>query len=165
MTHAERLDAFERVRTDYEGLLISLLWKMSGNRELFAEAFQYALLSMWRNIEKLNGEGAAGYIYRIALTANSRAWRNRMGKDNKLSRTLQEIGERPENKSGKKELMEMLRAAISILPKKQGQAVVMRYFQQKEYEQIAGIMGCSPAGARSNVSKGLAALRRGIENG
>ncbi len=74
MKYAKRLEIFEQVRAEYAGFLTSVLWKLTGDRELFAEAFQYALLGMWRNVEKLNSKKAGAYIYRIALTANSKAW-------------------------------------------------------------------------------------------
>jgi len=64
--------------------LLSVLWKLTGDKELFTEAMQYALLGMWEHIEKLSGKKAGAYIYRIALTANSRAWRNRIGKDGQI---------------------------------------------------------------------------------
>ena len=81
MKYSRRVEIFEQLRAEYTGFLTSVLWKLTGDRELFDEAFQYALLGMWRNAEKLNGKKAAAYIYRVALTANSRAWRNRIGKD------------------------------------------------------------------------------------
>jgi DNA-directed RNA polymerase specialized sigma24 family protein len=35
----------------------------------------------------------------------------------------------------------------------------MRYFEQHSYEDVAAKLGCSEAGARSNVSKALATLK------
>ena len=78
MNLSRRAETFEQVRAKYVGFLASVLWKLTGDRELFTEAMQYTLLGMWQNIEKLNGKKAGAYIYRIALSANSRAWRNRI---------------------------------------------------------------------------------------
>jgi hypothetical protein len=71
------------------------LWKLTGNRELFVEAMQNALLGMWQNVEKLNDKKAGAYIYRIALTANSKAWRNRIGRDGQIGRGQAGIEEDP----------------------------------------------------------------------
>ena len=87
MKYSKRLEIFEKVRASYAGFLASVLWKLTGDKELFAEALQYALLEMWRKVEKLNGDRAGAYIYRIALTANSRAWRNRIGRDGQISQS------------------------------------------------------------------------------
>jgi DNA-directed RNA polymerase specialized sigma24 family protein len=40
----------------------------------------------------------------------------------------------------------------------------MRYLEQQGYEDIARNLGCSEAGARSNVSKALAALKDKLTN-
>jgi len=78
MKHSERLEIFEKVRAEHSVFLLSVLWKLTGDKELFTEAMQYTLMGMWQHIEKLNGKKAGAYIYRIALTANSRAWRGLM---------------------------------------------------------------------------------------
>jgi len=84
MRYARRVESFEQLRAKYGGFLTSVLWKLSGDKELFAEAMQYSLLGMWQHIEKLGGKKAGAYIYRIALTANSAAWRNRVGRDGQI---------------------------------------------------------------------------------
>ena len=157
MKHTERVETFERVRTRYAGFLTSVLWKLTGDRELFAEAMQYALLGLWRHVEKLNGKKAISYIYRIALSANSKAWRNRIGRDGQIAR--RQIGLGPNEKAGNKELATMVRQAISQLPAKQARAIVMRYLEQQDYKNIASQLRCSQAGARSHVSKALATLK------
>ena len=88
MAHPERVKAFDRLRGEYSPMMTALLWKLTGDREIFAEAMQYALLGMWRHLEKLNGERAPGYLYRIVLSANSRAWRKRIGKDGHINSDL-----------------------------------------------------------------------------
>jgi len=81
MKFSKQAEIFERARTRYTAFLASVLWKLTGDRELFTEAMQYALLGMWQHVGKLNGNKAGAYIYKIALSANSKAWRNRIGKN------------------------------------------------------------------------------------
>ena len=159
MKYSRRVDIFKQVKAEYTGFLASVLWKLTGDRELFAEALQYALLEMWRHIEKLNGKKAAAYIYRVALTANSRAWRNRIGRDGQINHNQISIDEDPSEKISTTESAVKLRRAIAQLPNKQAKAIVMRYIQQDSYETIAEKLNCSQAGARSNVSKALATLK------
>lgn len=172
MKYAKRVEIFRQAKADYAGFLTSILWKLTGDRELFTEAMQYALLGMWRHVEKLNGKKAGAYIYRIALTANSTAWRNRIGRDGvplhlttqvvaagQISRSQVSIEKSPQESVGNSELVGKVRRAIAQLPAKQGRAIVMRYFEQKEYKGISEKLGCSEAGARSNVSKAVATLK------
>ena len=159
MKYSRRVEIFEQVRAKYAGFLTSVLWKLTGDRELFAEAIQYALLGMWRNVEKLNGKSAGSYIYRIALTANSAAWRNRVGRDGQISQTQVSVDKDPAVKIGESELGGVIRRAISQLPAKQGRAIVMRYLEQQSYKDVAEKLNCSEAGARSHVSKAVATLK------
>lgn len=160
MKHPSRVEAFRQVKADYAGFLTSVLWKLTGDRELFAEALQNAMLGMWKNVEKLNGRKAGAYIYRIALSANSKAWRNRIGRDGQINRSQVGIEKDPAARIGESELVVMVRRAISQLPARQSRAIVMRYLEQQDYKGISAELGCTEAGARSNVSKAVATLKK-----
>jgi RNA polymerase sigma factor (sigma-70 family) len=159
MKYAKRLEIFEQVRAEYAGFLTSVLWKLTGDRELFAEAMQYALLGIWRHVEKLNGKKAGAYIYRIVLTANSAAWRNRVGRDGQISQIQVGVDKDPREKADKSELADIVRRAIAKLPARQGRAIVMRYLEQQDYKGISVELCCTEAGARSHVSKAIATLK------
>ncbi len=159
MKYSKHVEIFEHVRATYAGFLTSVLWKLTGDRELFAEAMQYALFGMWRNVEKLNGKKAGAYIYRIALTTNSAAWRNRIGRNGEISESEIGIEKDPQETVDRGELFALTRQAIAQLPAKQSKAIVMRYFEQQDYKDVADKLGCSEAGARSHVSKAVATLK------
>ncbi|MBN1391694.1 MAG: sigma-70 family RNA polymerase sigma factor [Sedimentisphaerales bacterium] len=160
MKYSERAEVFRQFRSRYLGLLTSVLWKLTGDRELFAEAMQNALLGIWQNVEKLTGRKAGAYIYRIALTANSKAWRNRIGKDGQISRGQAGVEADTAERVGESESAEIVRRAISQLPERQSKALVMRYLEQQDYKDISAKLGCTEAGARSNVSKAVASLKK-----
>ena len=159
MEHSERLEIFEEVRAEYSVFLLSVLWKLTGDKELFTEAMQYALMGIWQHVEKLDGKKAGAYIYRIALTANSRAWRNRIGKNGDFAKSRVDACAEPSEKIHRAELAAKVRRVMSQLPEKQGRAIAMRYIEQEDYQTISEKLGCSKAGARSHVSKALAALK------
>ena len=159
MDYSQRLELFEKLKAEYTGLLTGILWKLTSDKELFAEALQFALLGMWQNIEKLSAPKAAGYIYRIALSANSKAWRNRIGKNGQLPDNIVAQIRQEETDA---ETVHSVRKAISRLPEKQSQALVMRYIDQFDYETIAAKLNCTADTARSHVSKALATLRQRV---
>jgi RNA polymerase sigma factor (sigma-70 family) len=159
MNYSRRVEMFREVKAKYTGFLTSVLWKLTSNRELFTEALQYALLGMWQNVEKLNGKKAGAYIYRIALTANSKAWRNRIGRNGQISNDQISAENGPVDKASESELEEKVRRTIAQLPAKQARAIVMRYLQQQSYKDVAEKLRCSEAGARSNVARALATLK------
>lgn len=154
-----RAEIFERARVKYTRFLVSVLWKLTGDRELFTEAMQYALLGMWQHVSKLNGKKAHAYIYRIALSANSAAWRNRIGRNGELNPNHIDCQESPDEKPDRDELVTLVRREITRLPDKQAKAVVMRYLEQQDYPNIATKLSCTEASARSHVSKAMATLK------
>ena len=160
MRYARRLELFNRMKTEYLGFLTAALWKLTGERELFAEALQYAMLGIWQHADKLTTKASAGYIYRIALTANARAWRNRIGKDGQIADEPTSSQKGPQTCAAESEIAQQARKAVSTLAPQQAKAVVMRYFEQKDYATIARNLNCTEAGARSHVSKAVASLRR-----
>ena len=161
MKYFRREEIFEQVRAEYAEFLASVLWKLTGDRELFVEAMQYALLGIWRNVEKLNGKKAGAYIYRIALSANSAAWRNRIGKDGQIPKA--NVIKNPTAKGTvDEEMVNLVRKEIAKLPEQQAQAIVMRYIDQRDYCIIADELNCSEDTARSHVSKALNTLRNNL---
>ncbi|MHC4085990.1 MAG: RNA polymerase sigma factor [Planctomycetota bacterium] len=159
MKHSKRAQLFRQVKADYIDFLASVLWKLTGDRELFTEAMQYALMGMWQHVEKLNGRQAGSYIYRIALTANSRAWRNRIGRNGQINESHLGVTESADEKVSDSELAAKVRQAVAQLPAKQAKAIVMRNFEQQRYRDVAEKLKCSEAGARSHVSKAIATLK------
>lgn len=164
MKYPKRAETFRQLRTRYLGFLTSVLWKLAGDRELFTEAMQYALLGMWQNVEKLTGKKAGAYIYRIALTANSKAWRNRIGRDGQIDKSQVGTKEDPIASVSRNELVELVRRTIAELPARQSKAIVLRYLEQRDYKGISAELGCTEAGARSNVSKAVATLKKKLAN-
>jgi len=160
MDYSEQIKLFNKVRARHSVFLLSVLWKLTGDRELFSEAMQYTLLGIWQHIEKLNGKKAQSYIYRIALSANSKAWRNRIGRNGQIGANLVSSLKGPDEKAARTERAAIVRRAISELPSKQARAIVMRYLEQHDYDAIATTLRCSEAGARSHVSKAVVALRK-----
>jgi RNA polymerase sigma factor (sigma-70 family) len=161
MRYSKRLRLFEKLKNDYIGYLTATLWKLTGDADIFDEAIQYALLAVWMNLEKLTGPQAGAYIYRIALSSNSKAWRNRAGKDGQILKpdvfknlaAVEVVDE---------ETLNLVRKEIARLPEQQGQAVVMRYIEQNDYKAIADKLKCAEDTARSHVSKAINTLRSNL---
>jgi RNA polymerase sigma factor (sigma-70 family) len=158
MRYSKRLELFEKLRGEYTGYLTSTLWKLTGDADIFSEAIQYSMLGIWMNLEKLSGPQAGAYIYRIALSANSKAWRTRIGKDGQIPKANIFINPTV-NGPADEETLNLVRKEISKLPEKQAQAIVMRYVNQHDYHAIAEKLNCTEDTARSHVSKAIAALR------
>jgi RNA polymerase sigma factor (sigma-70 family) len=161
MRYSKRLELFEKLKNDYLGYLTATLWKLTCDADIFDEAIQYALLAIWMNLEKLTGPQAGAYIYRIALSANSKAWRNRIGKDGQIPKP--NVFKNPAaGEVVDAETLNLVRKEIAKLPEQQAQAIVMRYIEQTDYKAIADKLNCAEDTARSHVSKAINTLRNNL---
>ena len=53
-------------------------------------------------------------------------------------------------------------ARVQQLPRQQRAAVVLRYYEDLTDDEIADALSCRPGTVRGHISRGLAALRRGL---
>jgi RNA polymerase sigma factor (sigma-70 family) len=159
MDHPARLKLFDAIRAEQGSFLEATLWRLTGNRELFVEALQEALVQVWRHLEQLQGPAGRSYLYRIAQSAAGKAWRQRAGCGTGELEDRQGPVDRPDDRALRSEESAAMRRAICELPDKQGLAITMRYLEQKDYAVIARETGCEEATLRSHVSKALATLR------
>ena len=160
MDHGTRLNLFDAVRASQGSFLETILWRLTGDRELFVEALQESLLQIWRHVEKLEGYGARAYICRIAQSAVTNAWRRRGAPTGEHTHDREDPGVRPDEQASTRELAAIVRRAITELPEQQARAITMRYLEQKDYAIMAREMDCPETTLRSHVSKALATLRR-----
>ena len=162
MSYRQKMEVFDLINAKYGRFLKGVLWKLTGDRELFAEAMQNALLAIWRNIDKLDGEDCGRYLYRLAQTAASKAWRHRVGGNGEIKAEQIGIARDPSKKATDDDTMRIVRQKIAELPTKQGRAIIMRFLEVKDYQKMASELQCSAEAARSNVSKALAELKRSL---
>jgi RNA polymerase sigma factor (sigma-70 family) len=163
MTHSQRVRHFDTIIQTHGAFLKAVLWKLTGSREAFADAWQDAMLAVWKHAGEMSGPGAGGYLYRIALSAAARTWRARSLAPLEEDCLLVAGGKGPDEVAKDADFLEIVRRAIAELSHQQGQAVVMRYLEEKDYGELASAMGCSEVAARSHVSKALAALRERLD--
>ena len=165
MKYRQKMEIFDRISGKYGEFLKAVLWKLTGDRELFSEAMQNAQLAIWRNVEKLDGKDCGSYLYRVAQSAASRAWRHRLGGNGEIAVEQVGVTADPAKKVTDDDTMRLVRRKIAELPPKQDRAIMMRYLEVKDYQRIAAELQCSPESARSNVSKALALLKRKLTDG
>jgi RNA polymerase sigma-70 factor (sigma-E family) len=55
---------------------------------------------------------------------------------------------------------QVIRAALSRVPRRQQAVLVLRFFYDLPVDEVAGMLGCSPGTVKSQTSRGLSALRR-----
>ena len=136
--------------------LLRLAYVLTGNRADAEDAVQDALaraLSRWDHIRSVGDPDA--YVRRMVVNAHTSWWRKFRKRETPVAETF--VPE-PERATTGVDQDVVWRACLA-LPEAQRVAVVLRYYEQLEYAEIAALTGVAEGSVRSRVSRGLAALR------
>jgi RNA polymerase sigma-70 factor (sigma-E family) len=138
--------------------LLRLAYVLTGNRADAEDAVQDALsraLPRWDHIRSVGDPDA--YVRRMVVTAHTSWWRTFRKRETPVAETYVDGVDRPAH-----EERDEVWAACLALPEAQRVAVVLRYYEQLEYAEIAALTGVAEGSVRSRVSRGLTALRASL---
>ena len=154
----------ERQAPDFDGwvaargpALLRLAYTLTGNAADAEDVVQEALaraLPRWERISRLDDVDA--YVRRMVINAHTSWWR----KFRRRESPVELVRETAAGPSGlPHDQRATLWAACQGLPEPQRTAIVLRYYEQLEYAEIAELTGVREGSVRSRVSRGLTALR------
>lgn len=138
--------------------LLRLATVLTGNPADAEDVVQDALsraLPRWSRIVALEDPDA--YVRRMVVNAHTSWWRRFRRRESPVAAVTP-----PDVVAGPSvdfDEHRRLWLACQALPEAQRTAVVLRYYEQLEYAEIATLTGVREGSVRSRVSRGLAALR------
>lgn len=161
MNRAEEI--YGRLIAPIEEKMMGIVARIVRDEDEAADVFQEVLATVWAKLATIDRHpNPHGYILRVALSRSYDALRERAARSARGERALDEDMAGPAlggaGPDGRFEAF--VRGAISKLPAKQAQAVLLRAIEDAPYEGIGSVLGCSAATARSHFSKGAARLRK-----
>jgi RNA polymerase sigma-70 factor (sigma-E family) len=136
--------------------LLRLAYVLTGNRADAEDAVQDALsraLPRWEHIRSVGDPDA--YVRRMVVNAHTSWWRRFRKRETPVAEAFLPV---PDAGTGADERDRVWRACLA-LPEAQRVAVVLRYYEQLEYSEIAALTGVAEGSVRARVSRGIAALR------
>lgn len=151
------------------------LWRLHAHRltawlvsqqipeDLAAGMTNDAFLVLRREWNRIRDGAPIGYTYKVASRLALRHWKKR-GRDIALQRKLRL--ERPHIGADVFEAYRnrvVLRTALADLPRRQREAVTLRYLQELTVEETAELMGITTGTVKTNTRDGLRALRAALE--
>jgi RNA polymerase sigma-70 factor, ECF subfamily len=157
---------FEDILERYEREIMRYLLRVLGNSQDAADLFQETWLRAYRAYPRLAfGSSVRPWLYAIA----SNLCRNRTRDSSRRRRVLAEESPRANVRRRSYQsdhdcegyALVRMRELISDLPRKQRQALHLRYFAGLNYDAIALAMDCSEESARANVSQAIRKLKAG----
>lgn len=162
MSNEEHL--YERLIQPIQDRMIRTVWRILRNPDDTDDAFQEALETIWKRLGRIQRHpNPQALILRICANAAYDVLRQRIrlrghetaeAVPDDVRDTTPSVVERVSQREGKSEILR----AIAQLPRKQAEAVLMRFVQEQSYGTIAEALGCSEATARIHVSRGRARL-------
>lgn len=157
-------EAFRLLVERYYRAAYSSAFAVLGNSSDAEEMAQETFVQVHAKLDLLREPGAlAGWIWRIA--------RDSALKHLRKHKRMVRMPEVPESAGGETadarvlaaEEGDSLRRALEELPQEMRQALLMRYWEGLDYEQMAHRSGVSPAALYQRVCRGLKQLRAAME--
>ena len=154
-------EAFCSLAEQYESMLFGIAYLMTRDRDVSADAVQEALVKMWKHMSSLRTEnGLKAWSVRILVNEVKQQRRKRQVPIVSIERfsELADNDDGIERAMERDELRDTVRKAVRMLPDKQREAVVLRYFGGLTIAEIAVAMECRKGTIKSRLSRALGRL-------
>ena len=129
-----------------------------GERPGGEDLAQTALMKVYGSWAQLNDEAAAGAYTRKAMVRLAQRGRRRRWSSERPT-LIQPNAVRTHDRTDDLAIADQVRGALARLPVAQRAVLVLRYFEMRSEDEIAGILDISAGTVKSRAARGLAALR------
>jgi RNA polymerase sigma-70 factor (sigma-E family) len=150
--------AFDEWVAARSAALLRFAYLLTGSQSEAEDAVQSALertLARWGHVSRV--EDPDTYVRRIIVNEHISLWRRWRRRVSPVAEVVQ--AEHADPAEGIVHA-DAVRRMCAALPPAQRAAVVLRFYQDLDYREIAVLLGCAEATARSHVHRALLALRR-----
>jgi RNA polymerase sigma-70 factor, ECF subfamily len=156
------LSAFENIVHRWQSPLINLAFRFCRDRQRAEEMAQDAFIQIYRKLDKFRGEAAfSTWLFAVSLNIYKSSMRRRSLPVESLD-DLSEIagGQFPGLELDQQEQEELVRRAVTTLPSKYREAIIIFYFKEMNLTDTAAILGVSEGTAKALLHRGRELLRR-----
>jgi RNA polymerase sigma-70 factor (ECF subfamily) len=162
-------DAFRALYDLYKDRVYSIaLYFFHGDRAVASDVTQQVFLKLMTSIRQFRGDAEfSTWLYRLVVNACMDAARSRRSDPVISDRSRMEAIAAPgsqEADCARAEMASSVRAAVSALPPKFRIAVLLRYFEDLSYDQMAKALHCSMGTVASRLSRGHKMLAERLQS-
>lgn len=159
-----RRDAMDRFLASVESQAFRLALAQLHDRDTALDAVQDAMIRLVQKYQHKPEEQWAPLFFRILM--------NRIRDDQRASRRFVDdadyalerpAADDPERQLAQREAIVALETALSELPQRQREAVLLRVWEGFNVAQTAGIMGCGEGSVKTHLSRAMNTLRGRVE--
>ncbi|MGC3954417.1 MAG: SigE family RNA polymerase sigma factor [Propionicimonas sp.] len=153
--------SFEQFVVSRSGALQQFAYLLTGSAEDARDVVQDALAGLYPRWRRVIAAGdPEAYLRRSIVNANISRWRRTRHETPWDPGVFEVIADQASPDVLKSRL---LVAGCAALPARQRAAVVLRYYEDLEYDETGRLCGCSAGAARVLVHRAVAALRAGLD--
>ncbi len=146
--------------------LLRTAWMLTGDEAAAEDLLQTALARTWPHWARIADGRPDAYVRKVMVRLNA-SWRTRRWNQ---ETPTPDAGLHPrrrhapdENDPARFDDRLILLEALTTLPVRQRQVVVLRFFDDLSVDAVAEVMGCSTGTVKSQSAKGLAKLRQALD--
>ncbi len=165
--------AFRELVCRYGDGVLGYLCHMTGNRDQAEDLFQETFKRVHEKAYTFRGEGFKSWLFTIATRVTIDGVRRRKRRmtvslnqesdcDEQTSPPLAGVADEnaadPADELVRQEQKEQVRRAVESLPTGQRATLVLAYYQQLSYREVAQALGCSVGAVKTQMSRALATL-------
>ncbi|MBU4122285.1 RNA polymerase sigma factor, partial [bacterium] len=171
-------DIFEEIMDRYAAGLMNFIYSYVRNREEAEDITQEVFFRLWKKREKYQPTAKLStYLYRIAANLCIDYKRKEARSpltysidepvqktDGDVPRELKESGPTPEEIIDNRSERIRVEKALEGLPAKQRMALILRTYENKNYQEIAEILKCSKPSVESLLFRARQNLKQGLNS-
>lgn len=150
-------DAQYRLFHIYKDRVYSMALFLCRNSADAAEITQEVFLKAFLNLDQFLGDSKfETWLYRIVANAVSdcgRKLRRRLVRESLFWWQQKNRETSIEDRQARREIDEAVRSAVASLPEKLRVCIVLRYLEDRSYEEIASILRCPPGTVAARLSR------------
>lgn len=147
--------------------LVRLAWLLLHDEQDAEEVVQDAFVALHRRWGRLDDPAAAAAYLRRSVVNGARSALRRRGVRERYAAALAAervvVALSPSDTVVAAEQRDQLVGALTRLPQRQREVLVLRYYLDLSEAEIADALGISPGSVKTHAHRGLAALRAGQE--
>jgi len=164
------LSAFDELVRRHEGRVVSLAYRLTGDRDLANDLAQEAFVSAYRSLRKFRGASAfSTWLYRITYNVcideihrrgrtAERSVDTFYGGDRDVALEIPDAADTPEDAATRSERSQAVRRAVARLPEHYREVLVLYDLQGVPYEEIASLLRCPLGTIKSRINRARLAL-------
>jgi RNA polymerase sigma-70 factor (ECF subfamily) len=156
------VSAFEGIVRRWQNPLINLAFRFCRDRQRAEEMAQDAFLQIYRKLDKFRGEAAfSTWIFALSLNLYRSSMRRKSLSLESIDSHAGIAGKQyPDLRLERDEEEDLIRRAVTALPRRYRDAVIVFYFRERDLAETAAILGVSEGTAKAWLHRGRELLRR-----